>query len=196
MAQGVAWARARLGVPCTVSFPITRPETKLDAIERLGGADRKGALRRSGGRCWSSTAIPGVEGHFVHPVSDPAVIAGNGTIGLEIARGPARRGHGARAVRRRRAQLAASRRRFARSRPTHASTACEVETAAPLAASLGRGRSAGRRLHARASSTGSAAGALLGEMWPLVRSLLAGSIVVVGRRDRGGGAAPRRARTA
>ena len=37
MAQGVAWAARELGVPCTVVVPDHAPETKLAAIERLGG---------------------------------------------------------------------------------------------------------------------------------------------------------------
>ncbi|HTH52015.1 MAG TPA: pyridoxal-phosphate dependent enzyme, partial [Pyrinomonadaceae bacterium] len=37
MAQGVAFAARRLGIPCTVIAPETAPQTKIDAIERLGG---------------------------------------------------------------------------------------------------------------------------------------------------------------
>src|ERR1051325_9337478 len=37
MAQGVAWRARELGVPCTVVAPETAPETKVRAIERLGG---------------------------------------------------------------------------------------------------------------------------------------------------------------
>ena len=37
MAQGVAWTARRLGISCTVIVPDHAPQTKLDAIERLGG---------------------------------------------------------------------------------------------------------------------------------------------------------------
>ena len=37
MAQGVAWAARELGVPATVIAPDSAPQTKLDAIARLGG---------------------------------------------------------------------------------------------------------------------------------------------------------------
>ena len=37
MAQGVAWAARELGVPATIVAPEQAPQTKLDAIERLGG---------------------------------------------------------------------------------------------------------------------------------------------------------------
>src|SRR5450755_1356282 len=82
MAQGVAWNARRLGIPCTVIVPDHAPETKLAAIERLGGRIVKLPFDR-----WWQVLIehgyPGTEGFFIHPVSDPAVIAGNGTIGLE-----------------------------------------------------------------------------------------------------------------
>ena len=50
MAQGVAWAARELGVPATVVVPDHAPQTKLDAIERLGGRVDEGAVRRAGGR--------------------------------------------------------------------------------------------------------------------------------------------------
>src|SRR5256712_7761371 len=37
MAQGVAWNARRLGIRCTVIAPATAPETKVRAVERLGG---------------------------------------------------------------------------------------------------------------------------------------------------------------
>ena len=83
MAQGVGWAARALGVPCTVVAPETAPRTKLDAIERLGGKTIKVPFER-----WWQTmeesSFPGLEGLFVHPVENEKVMAGNGTIGLEI----------------------------------------------------------------------------------------------------------------
>ena len=37
MAQGAAWNARRLGIPCTVIAPDYAPDTKVQAIERLGG---------------------------------------------------------------------------------------------------------------------------------------------------------------
>ncbi len=83
MAQGVAWAARELGVPATIVVPEHAPETKLAAIERLGGR----AIKVPFDRWWQAieeSRFPGVEGLFVHPVQDERVMAGNGTIGLEI----------------------------------------------------------------------------------------------------------------
>ncbi len=84
MAQGVAWIARELGVPATIVVPDHAPAAKLRAIERLGGT----AIPVTFDRWWQAMeegTFPGLEGLFVHPVQDPAVIAGNGTIGLEIA---------------------------------------------------------------------------------------------------------------
>ena len=83
MAQGVAWNARALGVPCTVVVPEHAPQTKLAAIERLGGRIVKVPFERWW-QCLVDHAFPGVDGLFVHPVEDERVMAGNGTIGLEI----------------------------------------------------------------------------------------------------------------
>jgi len=83
MAQGVAWAARELGVPATIAVPEHAPEAKLTAIERLGGR----VLKLPYDDWWNTiitSHIDGVDGLFVHPVQDPGVMAGNGTIGLEI----------------------------------------------------------------------------------------------------------------
>ena len=83
MAQGIAWMARALGVPATILVPDHAPEAKLAAIERLGGR----VLKIPYDDWWKAIVtshIDGVEGLFVHPVQDPAVMAGNGTIGLEI----------------------------------------------------------------------------------------------------------------
>ena len=83
MAQGVAYVARELGLPATILVPDTAPEAKLAAITRLGGTVRKLPYSE-----WWQTIVTGhasgIPGLFVHPVQDPAVIAGNGTIGLEI----------------------------------------------------------------------------------------------------------------
>jgi threonine dehydratase len=83
MAQGVAWAARELGVPATIVVPEHAPETKVRAIERLGGHVLKVPFD-DWWRAIVESRHPGVEGLFVHPVQDELVMAGNGTIGLEI----------------------------------------------------------------------------------------------------------------
>src|SRR5579859_5371234 len=83
MAQGVAWMARELGVTATIAVPEHTPQAKLDAISRLGGT----VLKLPYDQWWDvivTGAVPGVDGLFVHPVQDPLVMAGNGTIGLEI----------------------------------------------------------------------------------------------------------------
>ena len=175
MAQGVAWNAQRMSVPCTVIVPDHAPATKLAAIERLGGRIVKLPFDR-----WWQTLVdhgyPDVPGFFIHPVSDPAVIAGNGTIGLEILEdlpdadavlvpygggglscgiACAVRGSGSKA----------------------SVWACEVETAAPLSVSLAAGKPVPTDYQA-SFVDGIGARTLLEEMWPLASSVLAGSLVV------------------
>ena len=83
MAQGVAWTARELGVPATIAVPEHAPQAKLAAIERLGGQ----VLKLPYDDWWNvivTSRVDGVEGLFVHPVQDPGVMAGNGTIGLEV----------------------------------------------------------------------------------------------------------------
>lgn len=83
MAQGVAWAARELGVSATIAVPEHAPEAKLAAIARLGGR----VLKLPYDEWWNvivTSRVEGVEGLFVHPVQDEGVMAGNGTIGLEI----------------------------------------------------------------------------------------------------------------
>jgi threonine dehydratase len=83
MAQGVAWRARELGVPCTVVAPDTAPAVKLEAVKRLGAR----VVPVPFDRWWQTfqeRAYPGVDAAFVHAFDDPDVMAGNGTIGLEI----------------------------------------------------------------------------------------------------------------
>ena len=83
MAQGVAWAAREAGVRARIVAPENAPRTKLDAVERLGGE-----VIAVPHEVWWQTMVdrgyPGIDGLFVHPVEDDAVMAGNGTIGLEL----------------------------------------------------------------------------------------------------------------
>ena len=83
MAQGVAWRACELGIPCTVVAPETAPETKIRAIERLGGRVIKVPFE-VWWRAFEERAFPGVDATFIHSFDDPNVMAGNGTIALEI----------------------------------------------------------------------------------------------------------------
>jgi threonine dehydratase len=83
MAQGVAWRARELQIRCTVIAPETAPETKIRAIERLGGRVLK-VPYDAWWRAFEERRYPGVEGAFIHAFDDPNVLAGNGTIGLEI----------------------------------------------------------------------------------------------------------------
>ena len=83
MAQGVSWTARQLGIPATVIVPESADKTKLAAVERFGGTIKLVPFER-----WWQTLVehgyPDQPGLFVHPVADPAVVAGNGTAGLEI----------------------------------------------------------------------------------------------------------------
>ena len=83
MAQGVAWAAREAGVPATIVVPDRAPQTKVEAIERLGGR----VIKVPHERWWQTmeeSRFEGVDGLFVHPVENERVMAGNGTIGLEV----------------------------------------------------------------------------------------------------------------
>jgi threonine dehydratase len=175
MAQGVAWMARELGVPATVVAPDHAPQTKLDAIARLGGE----TIRVPFERWWQAMeegAYPGLDGLFVHPVRDSAVMAGNGTIGLELAEDlgqidavliPWGGGGLTTGIASALAQLSPRTRVYA----------CEPETGAPVAASLAAGKAV--EIPYRASFVdGAGSKGLLPEMWELARPLLAGALVV------------------
>ena len=175
MAQGVGWAARELGIPCTVIVPDHAPETKLAAIERLGGS----YLKVPFDRWWQALeerSYPGIEGFFVHPVEDEPVMAGNGTIGLELLEDLPDPdvvivpwGGGGLLV-----GIASAIKAL---RPETEIRAAELETAAPLAASLAAGEP--REIDYRPTWVdGAGARALLPKMWGLARPLVSGSDVV------------------
>ncbi|MCY3978341.1 MAG: pyridoxal-phosphate dependent enzyme [Chloroflexi bacterium] len=175
MAQGVAWNARRLSLPCSVVVPDHAPATKLAAIERLGGRVIKLPFER-----WWDVIVTGefegLDGFFVHPVTDPDVMAGNGTIGLEILEDlpdvdavliPY--GGGGLSC-----GIASALRAL---KPAARLYAVEVETAAPLAASLRAG--APVEVAYRPSFVDGIGGkSVLPAMWTLARELLDGSLVV------------------
>ena len=175
MAQGVAWAARELGVPCRVIVPEHAPQTKLAAIERLGAEIVKVPFDD-----WWQVILeheyPGMEGLFVHPVSDPAVMAGNGTIGLEILEDlpdvdavVIPYGGGGLSC-----GIAVAVRAL---KPGTQIYACEVATAPPLKASLEAGSPQSIE-HTPSFVDGIGGKSLLPEMWPLVQQLIDDSLVV------------------
>jgi threonine dehydratase len=175
MAQGVAWQARRLGLQCTVVAPDHAPETKLAAIARLGGRVVKVPFAE-----WfdvlRTRKHPGMDGCFIHPVSDPAVMAGNGTIGLEILEDlpdvdaiVIPYGGGGLSC-----GIASAVRAL---KPETRLFACEVSTAAPFAASLAAG-SPQSIAYTPSFVDGIGSPSVLPEMWPLVRRLLDGSLVM------------------
>src|SRR3989442_12184446 len=83
MAQGAAWNARRLGIPCPVIAPDYAPQTKLDAIARLGGRVIKVPFDRWW-QTFTDRSFPGIDAVFIHSFDDDRVMAGNGTIGIEI----------------------------------------------------------------------------------------------------------------
>jgi threonine dehydratase len=85
-AQGVALAAGSLGCPAVIVMPCTTPETKVAAVRRLG-ADvvlHGDTYDEAQERARVLEAERGLT--FIHPFDDPEVIAGQGTIGMEILR--------------------------------------------------------------------------------------------------------------
>jgi threonine dehydratase len=84
MAQGVAWAAREAGVPARVIVPREAPRAKLDRIEALGG-ELVPVTHEDWWQAMVDRGREGVDGLFVAPAAEDAVMAGNGTIGLELA---------------------------------------------------------------------------------------------------------------
>jgi threonine dehydratase len=83
MAQGVAFCARRMGVRATIVAPETAPATKISAVERMGGRVIKVPFA-DWWRTFETRSYPGVEATFIHAFDDPDVMAGNGTIALEL----------------------------------------------------------------------------------------------------------------
>jgi threonine dehydratase len=175
-AQGVAFAARKAGAPCSVMVMDTAPDTKLRSIAALGAT----IVKATYDECWKTVEqhkSDRMRGHFVHPFDDDRFIAGNGTAALEILEdlpdvdtiiaplggGGLLAGIGA-AVR----EL----------KPAVKIFAAEPETAAPLAASLERGEPSYFPGWTASFVDGAGGKSVLPTMWPLLTSLVTGSIVV------------------
>ena len=175
MAQALAWQAKQNGISCSTIVPDNAPETKLEAIKRFGAK----IIQVSFDDVWKVVTAhrygPLKGSIFIHPFSDPRMIAGNGTIGLEILEdipdvdsvvipfggggltaGIATVIHGR--------------------KPGTRVYAVEPETAAPLAASFSSGRAMEvNRVPSFVDGIGGKS--VLPEMWDMVRPLIQGSIV-------------------
>jgi len=83
MAQGVAFCARRMGIQATIVAPETAPATKIAAVERMGGRVIKVPFA-DWWRTFETRSYPGVDATFIHAFDDPDVMAGNGTIALEL----------------------------------------------------------------------------------------------------------------
>lgn len=175
MAQGVAWNAKKMNIPCTVIVPDHAPQTKLDAITRLGAK----FIKLPFNDWWQvlvTRKFEGMKGMFVHSVSDPPVIAGNGTIGLEILEDlpdvntvivPFGGG----------GLISGIATAMKALKPGVKVFASEVETAAPLAPSLAAGEPV-KVEYIPSFVDGMGSSGLLSEMWPLVNKVVDDSIVL------------------
>jgi threonine dehydratase len=175
MAQGVAFCARRIGIGATIIAPDTAPATKILAVERMGGRVVKVPFAEWW-RTFETRSYPGIDATFIHAFDDPDVMAGNGTIALELLEdlpdldavvipwGGGGLSCGIAAVLR---ELA----------PRVRIYAAEIETAAPLAASLAAGEM--RTVEYKPSFVdGIGSKTVFPGMFESARQLLNGSLVV------------------
>ena len=177
MAQGVAWAARQLGLKCTVVMPDTVSRAKITAIRHLGAE-----IIRIPPSEWFQIVVidhtyKGLTGQFIHPILAPGVMAGHGTIGLEIlADLPdvdaiiTPYGGGGLTC-----GVAAAVRAL---KPDTRLYACELETGTPLAHALAAGKPVQIEAREAPDYTHGFSGApiVLPEVWPLVNKLVNGSL--------------------
>jgi threonine dehydratase len=154
----------------------TAPQTKLRAIERLGAT----IVTSTYDECWKTVEChdsPRMRGHFVHPFDDDDFIAGNATAGLEILEDlpdvdavVAALGGGG--------LLSGIASVMRAKKPGVRVYAAEPETAAPLATSLARGQASYFENWKASFVDGAGGKSVLPTMWPLLKALVDGSIVV------------------
>ena len=175
MAQALAW-RARLNrIPCTAIVPDNAPKTKLQAIQRFGAKIVQVSFDEVWKVATSRSYSPLTDSVFVHPFSDDRMIAGNGTIGLEIIEdlddvGSVIVPFGGGGL------IAGIASAIHAKKPDTKVYAVEPETASPLATSLHAGKPMDvDRIPSFVDGIGGKS--VLPEMFRLVRPLIHGSIV-------------------
>jgi len=175
MALGLAYCARERNVPFTAIVPDHAPATKLAALDRLGARIIPVTFER-----WWKVLVErrysGVEGCFVHPVADPAVMAGNATVATEILEDLPHVekvlvpfGGGGLAC-----GIASALKAL---EPGARVIACEIDTAAPLTPSLEAGTPK-TVTYTPSFVDGAGSASLLPEMWPRLKSLIDGSAVV------------------
>ena len=179
MAQGVAWGARRLGIKCTVVVPDNAATAQLNAITELGASIIKIHPAEWFDLVLHRHQYPGLSGLFIHPASDRRVMAGQGTIGIEIVEDlpdvdavvtPFGAGGLTAGVASAVQALKPETRRYA----------CELETGAPLAPSLEAGEPVTIETRpAPGFATGfSGAPTVAAEMWPILSRVVDGSLVM------------------
>ena len=85
-AQGVALAASKLGIKATIVMPVTTPLIKVDAVKALGAkvVMHGDSFDEAAVRARALTESEGFT--FIHPFDDPDVIAGQGTVAVELVR--------------------------------------------------------------------------------------------------------------
>lgn len=175
MAYGMAWAANRLGVPMAAYMYSGAPQTKIDGVRRLGGEVRFISMET-----WWNYVVgadrPDFPELLINPVTDQAVLSGNGSIGMEIVEdlpevdvvltpygGGSMTTGVASAVK---ALL-----------PGAKVFAVEDENAAPVTAALAAGRIVD--IETRPSFIKSIGGpSLVPQLWPVTRKLIDGAVTV------------------
>jgi len=164
--QGLALAAREMGVPVTVVVPDTAAANKAAALAELGAT----VIRVPFNDWWTlltTRSFPGVDGEFVHPVAESAVVAGNATIAAEIIEqvqnfdavvvpfGGGGLVSGVGSV-------------IRRCKPAVRIIAVESEASQPAAAALANGGPV-RVPHIQSFVDGMGSTSVLEQMWPLVR---------------------------
>lgn len=175
LGQGIGWYARRMGIPCRVLVPEHAPDTKVLALRRYGAQVRRIPLDE----WWhimSTGELAGDDGLFIHGVFNRELMAGHGTIALEILAAlpdvdsvviPF--GGGALTC-----GIAAA---FKALKPEVAIYACEIDTAAPLRAALDHGKPVD--IDYRPSFVdGIGSRSVFPQMWPLLQSVVTDSITV------------------
>jgi threonine dehydratase len=172
-AQGLAYAARRLGMEVTTFVPDTAARAKLEALGRLGATVAVLPYLQ----WWEMMENMNLlrdDPCFVHPVADPAGLAGNGTIGLEIIEDLPEVetvfvpfGGGGLAV-----GVAAA---LHSRKPQVRVYACESEAGTPVAAAFAAGGPVRTAFNARTFITGMGSSTVLAPMWPLIAAEIAGT---------------------
>ncbi|MFB6228149.1 MAG: threonine ammonia-lyase [Halobacteriales archaeon] len=83
-AQGVALAATELGVDSTIVMPRNAPQTKIDATRGYGAAVELVGQDFQAAMEYAEDLVSGNDAEFIHAFDDPAIIAGQGTLGVEM----------------------------------------------------------------------------------------------------------------